>query len=120
MAIRGVNAAEDLLRAYVAGIVGILVDHVSTAEELGGVLRQGSHGRAYVVIGRKAWPVLCGDFAEYVDEDGPQVGRCGAIATLDYQCAHHGAARAEWLGMSERERAAQERAEDERAEMGRY
>ena len=113
--IRGINALEEFLRTYVAGVFGILVDHVEAAERMGAKLVEGTDGREYVVIEGRAYPVLCGDIVPVQTEDwGPESGRCGQIARFDGSCEFHGAERAWWGSLTEREKAAVERAEDER------
>lgn len=107
---------DQMLATYVAGIYGLLVDWVEEAERKGARIVAGSAGRRYVMVGRKAYPVLCGEIVGYQTEDGPETGRCGQRVTVgDFgTCEVHGAEREYWASLTERERRAIERAEDER------
>jgi hypothetical protein len=112
--IRGITELEGFLRVYAAGILGVLVDHVESAREMGARVVEGSHGRGYVVVGRRAYPILCGDIVRIETEDGPSDGRCGRIAQADGACPVHAAQRDYWQSLSEAERVAVEREEDAR------
>jgi hypothetical protein len=110
-------ALEDFLRAWAAGIIGLLVDQVAAFEAAGGRIVDGSAGRSYALIGIQAYPVLCGDLVPWQTEDGPSDTRCGQRVTRHGQCEWHAAQMDWWRSLTEAEKAAQERreAEDEMA-----
>lgn len=105
---------EDFIRVYVGGVLGILVDNVGAAVLLGARTVSGSDGREYLIVGYKAYPVLCGDIVPMATEDGPSDGRCGQRARAEFgQCEWHSSERIWWGSLTEAEKIGVEKAEDE-------
>ena len=77
---------------------GLLSDHVEFFHAAGGETRQASSGSGtqWAMVGHKAYPVLCSEIIFFNDEDGPNSGRCGEIATDEGACASHAKDRAAW------------------------
>lgn len=102
---------------------GIVADHLHIAEQGGAVVRPSSTGSGVEWVvwpDGEADPVLCGDIIRMpMTEDGYRPdGRCGDLATRDGMCEGHAAEMNGWRAMSEVERAAWERRNDEDSYFG--
>lgn len=92
---------------------GLLSEHVDAFIEAGGEVREAASGtgKAWAVIGGKAYPVVCAEIVEVATEDGPMSGRCGHPATAEFgACETHAAVIAQWARQSEAQIIAWERA----------
>lgn len=116
---------DDLSVTYGPGSYsrkGILSEHVHIAEQGGAYVRAAAStsGVEWVVWPDGAVdPILCPELVPDRDCDNyPITSRCGAFATHDGMCEGHAAEMNDWRAMSEAERAAWERRNEEDSYFG--
>src|SRR5262249_6140128 len=113
------RVADDYIQGYGQGwALGLLSEHEASFLAAGGRVRTSAsgHRRWAILPSGETHPVVCSELVEVWTEDGRMDGRCGGpVAGDGWACEGHATEMEGWRAMSEADKLAWERRQDEEA-----